>query len=248
MQSENKNKNKNKTKTEPPYIHMKSKFLPIICAAGLALPLSSQAATVTWGSVSIITGESSIVTTGATGIVGANFAPSGGSLTANGVTFTRVANNSSALIGGGITVGTSGMDFTASNGANSNVPAGNFGTIMDSHTGGPYGGSGTITLSGLVDGTEYQIQFFASINDTNAMAAQTITGGANTSAAFGNHAAGSGRTLLGTFTASGTTQVLTIQGTTEPIANALTIGTVVPEPSAALLGGLGLLALLRRRR
>jgi uncharacterized protein (TIGR03382 family) len=31
------------------------------------------------------------------------------------------------------------------------------------------------------------------------------------------------------------------------VANALTIG-VIPEPSAALLGGLGLLGLLRRRR
>jgi PEP-CTERM motif len=226
---------------------MKNQYLPIICAAGLALPLSSQAATVTWGSVSTIIDATTIVTTGATGIVGANFAhaPLPGALTANGVTFTPLGLNSSANIGGGITVATSSMNYTNNTGSISNVPAGNFGTIMDSHT-GTFGGVGTITLSGLVDGTQYQIQFFASTNDTNALAAQTITGGAGTSGAFGNHAAGSGKTLLGTFTASGTTQVLTIQNG-EVAANALTIG-VIPEPSAALLGGLGMLGLLRRRR
>ena len=57
------------------------------------------------------------------------------------------------------------------------------------------------------------------------MAAETITGGANTSAAFGNHAASVGKTIIGTFTASGTTQALTITGG-EAVANALTIGVV----------------------
>jgi len=45
---------------------MKNQYLPIICAAGLALPLSSQAATVTWGSVSTIIDATTIVTTGVT--------------------------------------------------------------------------------------------------------------------------------------------------------------------------------------
>ena len=224
---------------------MKNKFLPILCAAGLALPLSSQAATVTWGSVSTIINATTIVTTGVTGLVGANFAPATSPITANGVTFTAVTNNSSAAIGGGITVATSGMDFTVSNANRSNV-TGAFGPIMDSHT-GTFGGTGTITLSGLVDGTQYQIQFFASTNGANDLQSQTITGGAGTSAAFGTHGAGVGKTLLGTFTASGSTQVLTIQNG-EPTANALTIGTLVPEPSSVLLGGLGLLGLLRRRR
>jgi hypothetical protein len=193
---------------------------PVLVDVSLVTP-----AAVTWGSVTTIVDDSSIVTTGVTGLVGANFANSAVSpLTANGVTFTAVTLNSSANIGGGITVATSGMDYTNLNSGISDVPASDFGTIMDSHT-GTFGGTGTITLSGLVGGTQYQIQFFASTNDTNALQNQTITGGANTSAAFGPHAAGSGKTLLGTFTAIGTTQVLTIQNG-EVAANALTIGVV----------------------
>ena len=194
-------------------------------------------AAVTWGSVTTPVDESSIVTSGVTGTVGANFANSAVSpLTANGVTFTAVTLNSSANIGGGITVTTSGMDYTNLNSGISTVP-GTFGSVvMDSHT-GILSGTGTITLSGLVDGTDYQIQFFASTNDTNALQNQTITGGAGTSDPFGPHVAGSGKTLLGTFTAIGTTQVLTITGG-ESAANALTIGVVSAGSTfASWIGG-----------
>jgi MYXO-CTERM domain-containing protein len=58
----------------------------------------------------------------------------------------------------------------------------------------------------------------------------------------------SGQFVTGTFTADATSQVLTMTSTTDfGVAKALTVGTM-PEPSAALLGGLGLLGLLRRRR
>jgi hypothetical protein len=56
--------------------------------------------------------------------------------------------------------------------------------------------------------------------------------------------------VVGTFTADATTQVLSVTATSGgfAVANALTIGTVIPEPSTALLGAIGLLGLLRRRR
>jgi hypothetical protein len=44
---------------------MKRKFLPIIiCAAGVALPLSSHAATVTWGTWTSVTNHTAIQTLG----------------------------------------------------------------------------------------------------------------------------------------------------------------------------------------
>jgi hypothetical protein len=58
----------------------------------------------------------------------------------------------------------------------------------------------------------------------------------------------SGQFVVGTFTADATSQELTMTRNTDfGVANALTVG-VIPEPSAALLGGLGLLGLLHRRR
>jgi hypothetical protein len=63
---------------------------------------------------------------------------------------------------------------------------------------------------------------------------------------------GSGLLVTGTFTASATTQAFTVEtfqagDSKGGLVNALVLNTV-PEPHAALLGGLGLLALLRRRR
>ena len=67
---------------------------------------------------------------------------------------------------------------------------------------------------------------------------------------------GDGLLVTGTFVADASTQRFTVHAR-EPGGvllaggqlNALTLyQTAVPEPSAALLGGLGLLALLRRRR
>jgi hypothetical protein len=59
-----------------------------------------------------------------------------------------------------------------------------------------------------------------------------------------------GEYVVGTFTADGPTQVLSVTTTSGgfAVANAFTIGTVIPEPSAALLGALGPLGLRHRLR
>jgi hypothetical protein len=61
-----------------------------------------------------------------------------------------------------------------------------------------------------------------------------------------------GQWIKGTFTADSTSQSLQLSGALSatdgyPQINALQLRTI-PEPSSALLGGLGLLALFRRRR
>ena len=86
---------------------------------------------------------------------------------------------------------------------------------------------------------------------------QTILGGANTSGVleFGNSAnpgATHGSFVIGTFTADSSTQAFTFAAASGYDANRTQFIAmqlrVIPEPSAALLGGLGVLALLRRRR
>jgi hypothetical protein len=77
----------------------------------------------------------------------------------------------------------------------------------------------------------------------------TLTAG-NTSGALTylrNGGSTSGSYILGTFTADNNLQTITITADQSVQLNALQL-RAIPEPSAALLGGLGLLALLRRRK
>jgi hypothetical protein len=138
---------------------------------------------------------------------------------------------------GGGAVPFDGINFTA--------PTIGFGnTFSGYHSGSPVtlastgtwsNSAGTVNLTGLTSGYTYRIQALV-IDGRASDGIQTITG----------------RTVL----FDGTNQSFTIQ--TRNPANTLNTGgqlnaltlyqTAIPEPSTALLGGLGLLALLLRRR
>ena len=141
----------------------------------------------------------------------------------------------SIVLANGITVAaSSAWGAWGYNGGNSSM-AGNYGVVLDTNIGIEEGNpaSATITLSGLTNGTQYQIQFFADSTGSNS---QTISGSDPMNSL-------NGQFVTGTFTADATSQVLNVSYTTGNfgVANALTIGEAVPEPSAALLGGLGML-------
>jgi hypothetical protein len=235
---------------------MKNKFLPILCAVVFALPVSSHAATITWGTASAITASTDIQTSGVANLEGVDFGLTTGTTTTvnNGagetggvnVDFKSLLQTQTVALSNGITVDPNSFSFDAN--AGNGTIAGNFGAILGRHS-GVFSNSGSILLSGLNIGTEYQIQVFAMGGDT---AQVSIGGSPNLSVGGGNNpgnTSGFGATVVGTFTADAVTQTLTLSAnTTEPTINALTIGTVIPEPSTALLGAIGLLGLLRRRR
>jgi hypothetical protein len=81
----------------------------------------------------------------------------------------------------------------------------------------------------------------------------TLTGGANTSGVLkyldsdNSNGGIQGSYVIGTFVANATSQDININSNQSTQMNAVQL-RAIPEPSAALLGGLGLLALLRRRR
>jgi hypothetical protein len=209
--------------------------LIIVGLAAVVLPLSTQAADVTWGTATNITAATDIQSAGITNLAGANFGnPAQGSTTPasidvdNGavlVTFTRVGANTSSALANGITVATSSeWGNWGYNNGNSSM-AGNYGVVLDTNIGReettPL--SATITLSGLTENTQYQIQFWASA--TGVAPNQTISG----SPVLNTDTGSNGQFVVGTFTADpGGVQVLTVNGADNQfiVANALAIGTV----------------------
>jgi hypothetical protein len=84
---------------------------------------------------------------------------------------------------------------------------------------------------------------------------RTNTGATSTLKSAVGSAGASGNTITLTYTADGTESVLgqdvairIFGATTSANYDNFSVDVTVPEPSTALLGGLGLLALLRRRR
>lgn len=110
-----------------------------------------------------------------------------------------------------------------------------------------------MTISGLTPGLEYRLQLLhhqiatAGTRDMEIHFGSTVVTG-NGSGTFS--AAGTfGRIVTATFDATGSSQdfLIRVGGNDRSVLNAATL-FAVPEPSAALLGGLGMLVLLRRRR
>lgn len=127
----------------------------------------------------------------------------------------------------------------------------------------------SITFSGLTVGNSYLIQIWGADNGGTALTQGVVLGdGTGVNPTVGLHTillwevteGGYGQYALGSFVADSATQSFNLRKwnnlTTTPSAGSNTYVNawqlrdlgVVPEPRAALLGGLGMLALLRRRR
>jgi hypothetical protein len=239
--------------------------MSVICALVLSVPL--QAATVVWSTITAITTSTDVVTTGTTVLAAhAKWNPAVNE-TVNGVTFTATPNNNVAQ---SFTAGAVTLAFNTSNVINdSNVFLGSkqlAGADADSYertvsNAWEFNGGGTMTLTGLTLNQEYLVQFWvADFREyTNDRAATIGSAGTtiNTSPLLSylggdgtNSDSGRGVFITGTFTADGTTQAFPIN--VAGVDNTASINAfqlrAIPEPTAALLGSLGLLGLLRRRR
>ena len=219
---------------------------------GLALR-SADAATITWGSATTISGTTDVNTEG-TLFAASSFGSN--SVTVNGVTFdawSPVPSGTAGVTSGNFTLLQPDTGFAILNAFGSSAPPFSGlpteyqNLLSDSiYSFGP--GSSTVTVSGLTNGQEYSIQFWANDSRAAISATQTVDGNTldvNTTNADG----GVGQWISGTFTADGTSQNFNVSSGSNNYYSAIQV-RAVPEPSSlAGLGviGIGLAAVIRRR-
>jgi hypothetical protein len=208
---------------------MKPASLSLI--AGLAIlvpPLASRAAPIAWVGATPVAAHTDIQSGGITGLAGADFGLAAGAVhTVNNgsvdVAFASLTTGETATLANGAGVAISGFNFQAN--AGNGTIGGDYGTILGRHI-GSFGGSPTVTLSGLTAGTRYQVQVFAMGGDANTV---FVSGSPGLSVGGGNNPAGTGgfgASIVGTFTADPDgIQTLVLSGG-EPVINALTIGSI----------------------
>jgi len=251
---------------------IKKLLLPTVAAGILGSPSLLSAATITFqSSVDLFADgnvETFVNTTGTLAVAANAGTDLTSSPTVNGVTFVG-GNNTQAVVGaGGETIS---FNSTGNNtGAFGDGEFSGITPIFDLLTGGVFGTT-SVELSGLTIGQDYLIQIFT--NDARASRDNNfITGfgdgtGSTTPVAFSDlsnvdpdpNVGGSGDSIIGTFTADSTTLSINVFGTNAGPGGTFTAANseaqingiqlrAVPEPSSALLLGIGSFALLLRRR
>jgi autotransporter-associated beta strand protein len=191
---------------------------------------ASTAVPLTWGAAMPITNATDIQSAGVSNLAGTDFGRTNGTTTIvnNGsvnVSFVSMLSSQSAVLPNGITVSATGYNFNVDTSAPAGV-TGTYRTVMTKQM-GVTGAAGNIILSGLTVGNTYQIQAYISGSDAHT---STISGSPSMAAGGGNSpgsTAGFGKYVVGTFTADAPSKTFVqTANTTEPVINALTIGTI----------------------
>jgi hypothetical protein len=210
----------------------------------LATVATAQNADITWQTPTFISGASDVSTLGT---YSGSWAPQDGganTLPVNGVTFQGFSDLSGLTPGATFDNGYSGF-------ASPGTADANYNALLQYARFSNETGPATITWGGMTAGDTYLVQFWVNDarNSTVNARTETLTGGADTSAAldFGAGDTGAGQYIIGTFIADGSgTETLTVTptgtGQINPSAqvNLLQIRQIaaVPEPSSlALLAG-----------
>jgi hypothetical protein len=235
--------------------------MKILCLAlSLLAAASASAAPITWTTPTNETGNPSDIITSGTFFSAAYEGSS--NLTVNGVTFsgfTSISNNLSSYGSSGIQL----LNGTSPIGPVNVPPTWNSGyqSLVDEVSIGPSGAPTEIIINGLTSGTTYEVQILEGFWGENLTTAYSDGTHISTPLNVGVYSTGSQQILTlpqfvtGTFTASGSTQDIFVDGVFNANAglfDAIQVrsaeGASVPEPTTIALLSAGLAGLLRRRR
>ncbi len=201
----------------------------VALATSTAMMASASAATIAWGEFDLDAAPGEISTNG-TLVEALNITGGANTTTINGVTFTanNLFGNSESNADNGVRTGDANLDLLYLNADYSYDP---------------------MTLTGLTIGNEYELQTFFGYNlGVNYL---MTVGDGNTLQKTSSGTIENGAWIIGTFTADATTQNFHsgIGTSTEPWFSGYQLRDIssVPEPSSAVLIGLGGLALILRR-
>lgn len=239
---------------------MKLKTVSLAALSAVSIVDSLSAASILWDAPTAVVSEDDVSLNG-TLVIARQATVTYVDQTINGVLFSGTTNTQNGVTFG-LPSGWGGYDPSSYVVGAAGTP----GTLSTSYqrmlTGAWYGssaGTSTISLSGLTLGQEYEVQIWVAdyrqFPPNTYNRSETLTAG-NTSGALTylqtdqsgfNLGSASGSYILGTFTADSTSQTIGVTSASSSQLNALQL-RAIPEPSTALLGGLGMLALLRRRR
>lgn len=236
---------------------MKKHILPLCLLAAFSLTPSLHAASIAFSTPQTAAGDSDVLTTGSLVYAYTQFmqlANPTQTFTVNGVTFAP-GNSATSLGAGNITL--TGFTTTVINLQGINAPYANLSTaykfLFRGGSTAPGNTVCTVTLNNLTLGQTYMVQLWVgdAINgaNRNELVRNIDDSGAvtldfnSTDTAL----AGVGQYTIGTFTADAISQSFEMVGANQTLLDSIQL-RAVPEPSVALLGGLGTLALLRRRR
>jgi hypothetical protein len=233
-------------------------ILTAAVAAWQSAPAQAAPPPIVWGSPQTVSGDSDVSTTGSLVYAftfGGTASPS--SATVNGVTFSpfRIPGGivTSATVGNVTLSESPGLLFGSNSFGTASTPfsglSTDYKTILGSGAYADNPVSITVSLNGLTNGQDYEVQWWTNnsanitpqfgggFTNTTATAINSVTLDANTTNAVG----GLGQYAIGTFTASGTTQAFLLSETSggfNPLINAPQV-RAVPEPTTSVFVLLG---------
>jgi autotransporter-associated beta strand protein len=194
---------------ESAFVNIQSLLKTIVFGALMASGLVTKAASITWNTPVAIAGDADVSTSGT---LAYSYCWSGISTTVNGVSFTGTTSTSSG--GANVTLSGFGNNNTSFTGSGS----ASFSTAYQNMlTGADWNGSAsaTITFNNLTVGHAYFAQFWVGDwRNYNTSRSETIKGSASDNITptltYQVGSSGSGSYVIGTFTASATTQTFTL--------------------------------------